>query len=134
MIRFRLTTFVACFGLLCLLIAGCGGGPQLGTVTGKVTLDGQPLESATVVFKPAEGRESVGFTDSQGNYELGFAGEDMGALLGKHTVRIVAATEDAEGNPLPNPIQLPARYNDSSELTAEVKSGRNTFDFDLQSN
>ncbi len=61
--------------LPCLLIAaclaGCGGdGLQLVQVNGTVTLDGQPLVGAAVIFHPDGGRPSVGETDSEGRYSL----------------------------------------------------------------
>lgn len=130
----RFLTFSMVFGFLGLLVTGCGSsGPQLGEVSGTVTFDGQPLDHATVVFKPTEGRESAGVTDATGHYELGFAGEQMGAIVGSHKVRIIPATEDDNGNPLPNAVRLPKKYNEDTELTADVKSGDNTCNFDLES-
>jgi hypothetical protein len=134
------------FGLVtvfALIVAGCGGS-GLGEVTGKVTLDGQPLAGAIVTFYPQEGRPSIGMTDSEGNYELGFTASEKGAVVGKHTVRITTgAGEDREdesgededqeeGADFADPT-IPAKYNSKSELTREVTSGSNEFDFDLQS-
>jgi hypothetical protein len=45
-------------------------------------------------------------------------------------VEISTAVSSEEGT---TPERLPARYNSSTELTAEVTSGRNTIDFDLTS-
>ena len=48
----QLIALVACFGLLGL--SGClnGGNSDLGTVTGVVTVDGEPINYATVTFMP----------------------------------------------------------------------------------
>ena len=49
---------------------GCGG--HLVKVQGTVTLDGQPLEGATVMFIPVDGvgKPGVGATDQDGVFEL----------------------------------------------------------------
>ena len=66
----QLIALVACFGLLGL--SGClnGGNSDLGTVTGVVTVDGEPINYATVTFMPTQGRASVGLTDADGAYKL----------------------------------------------------------------
>jgi len=119
------------------LLAGCGGqdGPPRGTVSGKVTLDGQPLAGATVTFYPEGGRPSVGITDESGNYELAYTADKSGAAVGKHTVRITTAQISGEGvSPDKMKEKLPAKYNDQSELTVEVASGSNqNVNFDLTS-
>jgi hypothetical protein len=115
-----------------LFTAGCGGGgPSLGEVSGKVTLDGQPLAGALVEFQPAEGRGSIGVTDAQGSYRLSHTEDLQGAVVGTHTVRITMADEDEDPKPRGGPI--PARYNRLSELTAEVQAGSNECNFELQS-
>ena len=55
-----------------LLIAGCAQPdvPQLGQVTGIVTLNGEPLPHARVCFTPDTGRPSVGLTGASGRYWL----------------------------------------------------------------
>src|SRR5687768_7145679 len=59
--------------LVALFAAGCSGRPKnfASKVTGKVTLGGQPLAGASVIFTPtAEGSPSAGRTDENGNYTL----------------------------------------------------------------
>jgi len=134
-------------------LTGCGGdgtAPELGTVTGTVTLDGDPLPDATVLFQPETGRPSVGITDSDGKYSLKYI-EAEGAKVGKHTVSITTrrgggdvgddpgagvgdGTEEAEapaGKPVPELV--PDKYNIRSELKVEVVAGSNTHDFKLLS-
>ena len=68
-----------------LSVAGCSTSdqPQLGTVHGKVTLDGQPLAGAIVVFSPvAEGRQSFAETNAEGEYELIDLRDTRGAIVG----------------------------------------------------
>lgn len=119
---------IALFGL-----SGCGSGNGVSPVSGTVTLDGQPLPDALVSFYPAEGRLSTGTTDSQGHYELDYTADQKGAEVGKHTVKITVATVQGEGGPARAPKEkVPSRYNEDSELTAEVSSGTNSnVNFDL---
>ncbi|MGY8761428.1 MAG: hypothetical protein ACKVK9_09910 [Nitrospinaceae bacterium] len=58
----------------------------------------------------------------------------MGAEPGTHSVKIWTYTEgDPEGEPpVPSsPETVPAKYNDDTELKADVAKGKNTLDFAL---
>ncbi|HWL08432.1 MAG TPA: hypothetical protein VNQ76_08510 [Planctomicrobium sp.] len=118
------------------VLVGCGGGgasPKLGKVRGIVTLDQQPLANALVSFYPADGRPSMGMTDDQGVYELTFTEAQKGAIVGNHIVRITTAQTSGEGiDPAKAKEILPARYHEDSELTANVKAGDNSLNFDLK--
>lgn len=58
--------------------------------SGKVTLNGRPLEGATVNFIPADGKgSSVGTTDKDGMYKLTTYRSDDGAPAGQYKVSIV---------------------------------------------
>lgn len=131
------TRVLAWFGaslLLAVSVAGCGGGrPDLGQVEGTVTLDGQPLANAVVQFQPeAEGRPSLGTTDSSGHYKLMFTRDTPGAMIGKHKVRIELAESDDEAESEPA-LQVPEKYNAETELSEEVTAGTQTIDFTLTS-
>jgi hypothetical protein len=122
-------------------LVGCGGGgdtPPLGLVSGKITFDDQPLDDAEVIFQPADGRASVGKTNSSGLYSLAYTMEAKGARIGSHKVTITSARNASGGEGPETPLAerkelLPAKYHSKSELTAEVKSGSNTINFDLKS-
>jgi len=125
-------------------LTGCGNA-DLGSVSGKVSLDGQPLPGAQVSFMPSKGGgPSFGETDGEGNYTLTHTSGSSGAVLGSHTVSIVVEEEgeyddsgsDEQGRlriTKDKPGKVPARYNEQTELTADVKAGENTFDFSLKS-
>ncbi len=131
----------ALFCLLALLAApwtGCGGGgdhPPLGQVSGLVTLNGQPLADADVTFQPeGPGRASIGTTDSEGRYELIYLNDVHGALIGPSRVMITTARSGADDGSSPAvPEKLPPRYHEQSTERVEVVAGKNTFDFDLNS-
>ncbi|MGE0755703.1 MAG: carboxypeptidase regulatory-like domain-containing protein [Pirellulaceae bacterium] len=114
------------------LAVGCGGNANLGAVRGKVTLDGQPLERAFVVFAPTSGgTTSYGRTDGQGNYEMMFSDTEAGAWLGENVVRISTAdvgTGDTPGSK----ERVPLVYNRDSTLKVTVASTANEFNFDLK--
>lgn len=114
------------------VLVGCGSG-DVGLVEGTVTLDGQPLPNAMLEFFPKEGGGlSAGRTDESGHYELHYGRDEMGAKVGEHLVQI--RTAETGGDYGENsPELLPTKYNNESELTVTVDPGRNTIDFDLDS-
>ena len=129
------------------LCIGCGSGtdyPDLGKVSGAIKMDGNPLAGVTVTFAPTDGRPSSGVTDASGKYELTYAHDTKGAQVGEHTVHIISQG-GPEGGGNPNEERggdaaadvfmgvIPTKYNEESTLTASVKAGSNTFDFDLES-
>jgi hypothetical protein len=135
-----LTRILIACGLL--IAAGCSDeGPELAEVTGKVTLDGQPLRGVNLVFKPQGGSPSYGTTDANGEYRLYFTRNKTGAMPGSHTVEISSlklskeeiAEMKASGQEVPDTVDLPRKYSTAGTLTAEVQRGRNTIDFELTS-
>ena len=114
---------------------GCGDGsdqPDLGIVSGTVSLDGEPLSGVIIVFTPEEGRQSTAITGENGQYELVYTGEDTkGARVGKHVVGFLTPYDEDIKPSAP----IPARYSVGSDtgLNAVVKPGKNSFDFDLSS-
>lgn len=117
-----------------ILLAGCGSRADLGSVQGRVTLDGQPLGDAFVVFTPtSKGTTSYGRTDSQGQYEMYFSDDEKGAWIGENLVRINTGDVGTGGAAGPRE-RVPSVYNRQTTLKADVKAGSNTFDFDLKAN
>ena len=121
-----------------MLACGCGKPshfPDLGDVTGTVTLDGRPFAKVNVTFEPGAGRPSFGVTDAQGRYTLQFVGGYDGAIVGRHTVRI--GTEGyvlgPDGTSELVAESVPAVYNTQSTLAADVKPGTNQCDYELSS-
>jgi hypothetical protein len=87
-----------------LLAAGAGCGSNTGTVKvqGTVTLDGEPLEGASVTFQPdgKEGRPASGVTDKNGTFQLGTFSTNDGALPGGYKVIITkSSTPTVPGMP-----------------------------------
>ena len=113
--------------------SGCGGNPNLFHASGKVTLDGKPVEKAFVTFIPmGSGSTSYGKTDAEGRYEMKFTDRLTGAWQGQNRVEIKTGDVGTGGEPAPRE-RIPSAYNTASTLVAEVKSGNNVFDFELKS-
>lgn len=136
--------------VMSLLLVGCSGrdaldysGVELTDVTGRVTLDGDPLAGAVITFEDDQKRTSIGQTDDHGHYRLRFDHARFGCRPGHKTVRITTAKSLNEGDdpdgvtdagPSVNKERLPARYNMQSELTAEVSATNAKHNFPLTSN
>jgi hypothetical protein len=127
--------------LVFLCLCGCrDDGVVLVPVSGNVTLNGQPLAHAKVMFQPdATGRapSSEGTTDSHGHYQLAVTvlGRD-GAMPGVHKVTICAAAapKSSDDSVVSVPEPIPARYNTKTTLTFEVSpEGTGAADFALRS-
>ncbi len=122
------------FILLSAMVFTVGCTPSdIGTVTGTVTADGQPLPGALIEFYPkAGGGSSQARTDEDGKYELIRDRETMGAAVGEHEVRISTFGSVETGDyGKESPETLPAKYNLKSELLETVNPGRNVIDFEL---
>ncbi len=121
-------------------VIGCGSsGPELGTVDGSVSLDGDPLPGAVVSFRPVEGgRTAEGITDDSGHFVIEFAAGSKGALLGDHEVRVTTYREKviSDNGRVEDPgvpEKVPKKYNEDSELVRTVEAGANHFDLELTS-
>lgn len=110
-------------------VVGCtpSDQPPLGRVYGKVTLDGEPLAGVIVNFQPESGRVSTAETDAQGNYDLIYIYGTNGAKVGKNTVSF-RWPDGVEGKK-----PLPKKYTGVTQEVVEVKSGRNTLNWELTS-
>lgn len=127
--------------LLVVASSGCSG-PNAASVSGNVTLDGQPLTTGSVSFHPdggGGGAPAYGQIDSSGNYSLS-TGTDAGLAPGKYVAVVVATKEppqlyDKTGAEIP-PIPItPAKYGSTttSDLRVDVKAGKNEVPLALQS-
>ena len=79
--------------LLLALLVGCADSessrPKTYRVSGTVTVNGQPVEGATVNFLLVSGQGSaIGVTDSNGQYSLTTFSADDGAVPGEYKVAI----------------------------------------------
>jgi hypothetical protein len=133
-------------------VAGCG--PKTGTVAGKVSVDGRPINAGIVSFlgaevEPGARNSSTGTIHADGSYLA------HGVPVGPIKVCIIPDIMSgimsggrARRRPLPPPgmpaallaptaapVQIPPKYTkfDTSGLTLTVQGGRNPFDIVMTS-
>lgn len=135
---------IQAFGLMFITLTfiGCGTAddtPDLGTVSGLVTLDGEPVANAKIVFKPlGGGRISTAVSNDGGGYTLEYKNNTPGAKVDRHRVSVRTGRE-ADGLPqmegyVPAVKEtIPEKYIIKSELEVEVQAGDNTIPLDLTS-
>ncbi len=130
--------------LLCagvaLLAAGCSPTPI--KVAGEVLFDGQPVESGSISFVPADGKgREFGGVIQDGKYQLVGPPE---AEPGEKIVRIVATCKTGKQIPAGSPsppgtmvdelLVAPKKYNEQSELRVTLERGDNkSFDVHVKS-
>jgi hypothetical protein len=152
--RSQLSALIAVTGLLCLLAGGCTPTPPpLTDAEGIVTLNGEPLPYARVVFAPELDRfgaemNSVGITDEKGQFKLTcMFKSEPGAVVASHKVMITEGPPPAEtrgpsqeaqerltryqaglkNRPIP---QIYATYS-STPITIEVKADQKSYTIQL---
>jgi hypothetical protein len=136
--------------LLALAVVGCGGsGFKLAPVSGRVTVEGQPVVGASVTFEPVGSKDNtdpgpgaVGLTDAEGRFTLATVPDNRkGAVVGPCRVRIKVIERGNEAaNPWEDPVikskrttkHLPLKYNDQTDLKFDVPAnGTTEADFKL---
>jgi hypothetical protein len=140
---------VSLVGMIPLGVTGCGGGdykPELGLVTGTVTISGKPAPDLIVTFEPQQNKDggkassivggvSTATTNAEGKFDLQYKGTSTkGAVVGPHLVRIQSAAGGgpAGGASAAAIIQIPPQYNSQTKLKADVTAGKNEpMEFDL---
>ncbi|MCC6123336.1 MAG: hypothetical protein IT426_00065 [Pirellulales bacterium] len=114
------------------LFPGCGAHES--SVTGKVTLDGIPLNSGTAVFYPRKGGAAAyGSIQPDGSYKIE-TGASKGLAAGEYAVTVVAATPPEPGFEF-GKLLTPVRYGkvESSDLKFTIQPGSNIVDLPLKS-
>ena len=139
--RFRRFAGVAGLMVIALAAAGCGG-EKTGDVTGTVTVDGQPPPvGSSISFVPADGKSSsAGGAIEDGKYTA------TKVPVGATKVRIIVPKFASGKAPAPKPKAGPGAEGERvvgelvlvddqgrTELTYDVKPGRNEKNWDLKS-
>ena len=127
-----------CVFVLVVVASGCTNDSSRGTVTGSVTLDGEPLAQGAIKFVPLGKTPGVvtGTEIKDGRYLLP---AEIGAAVGKNRVEITAVRKTGKmaQNPLGPPgsqlemetSAIAERFNVASTLELDVKAGQNQADF-----
>ena len=117
-------------------VPGCSSGGRVG-VEGKVTYAGEPLHFASITFLPMDekGIKAGGLIEN-GTYKVE---AKFGPMPGPHRVEIRWAkpTGKRYKNEFGEELDVrreghPDKYHANSTLTADIKSGNNVIDFNLE--
>lgn len=117
--------------------AGCSSGPRTGEVQGKVTFKGSPVTEGRVTFlNPKEGGAFEADIGKDGSYAV-----KNPVAVGDYLVTISPLMEMKDTDPgksPPAPVEkaapnIPAKFRmqGTTTLKAQVKAGKNEFNFDM---
>lgn len=120
-----------------MLICGCAEDSNLGVVTGTVRVDGEPAKTGGITYIPIDGASGTsGAMILDGQYTA------RNVPIGSHKVQINLSrivgyqklynTPDSPTHPVLEEM-LPEKYNVETELTLDVKPGKNEKNYDLSS-
>ena len=127
--------------LVAVVATGCGRRDYTGErrfpLSGKITVDGQPLEHGLICFYPKGNGQVSGGPITKGAYSIP---EEKGANAGPYKVEIHwtkptgKRVRDPYGEEIMDEYKegLPDKYHKNSELTADVSAKRTKFDFELK--
>jgi hypothetical protein len=116
---------------LSIFLAGCGDDrPKRVPVSGRVTIDGKPLEVGFVQFVPENDRAATGKIDSSGRFTLSTFDVKDGCVLGKHNVTVVS---NQSLNPTTTKWFAPKKYMiaQTSGLQFEITGPRDDLEIKL---
>jgi hypothetical protein len=141
-----MVTVVRSACLLIAVLAGCGKAqPPRTIVSGSVTFQGKPVEFGDIVFQPLDAKWKKFYAQGKivgGKYQL----SEHGPVPGENQVAIYGYKKtgrkrvDLAGKSLSEAAEIveevvpyiPTKFNEASELKAEIKVGGNEgLDFNL---
>ena len=136
--RLAVSRFVALASLV--MLAGCSG-PKTGDISGKVTYNGKPIASGSVIFTSPNSIGVPANINDDGTYSC------KAVPVGDAAVAVVSPNDAAEARYTASQkpgmdmeaskfdpkkwFPIPAKYGQNSPLTFSVKDGSNTFDIEL---
>jgi hypothetical protein len=114
---------------LAVLAAGCGG-PKVVPVSGRVLIDGQPVEHGFVRVSPDGYRAATGKLGPGGRFTLTTTDPDDGCLVGTHPTEVIALETLGPGA---QKWHAPKAYGDpsTSNLTVTVTGPTDDLTIDL---
>jgi hypothetical protein len=121
----------ACVALGHLFWAGCGDGrPKRISVSGRVLIDGKPLETGVVRAFPKGNRAASGIIGSDGRFTLTTFDPGDGCVLGKHPVTVAACKNLSQ---TATQWLAPKKYSSTatSGLTIDVTGPRDDVEIKL---
>jgi hypothetical protein len=137
----RLSIIRACALVIVVVSASGCGQPQsyLGSVTGTVTKDGEPVANMMLEFYPnSGGRPSLAVSDENGRFKALYLENQPGAKVGTHTIRYELGTGQLPDDITPAQMKRIIRPELCegtvlSPTVVDVKLGENFFSLELVS-
>jgi len=120
-----------------MLTAGCGQGPKMLPVSGVVTVGGQPVKAAAVMFYRKGSPAVSAQTQADGGFQLRVAaGEHRVTVTACEAIGPMLDPTAADDSPTAPKLKwlVPQRYSqlEQTDLKAKVEAGKpNQFKFDL---
>jgi hypothetical protein len=119
----------------CVLMGGCSQSSDL-AISGKVTVDGEPAQSGSIMFTPVDGKSKVaGGEIKDGTYNVEVPpGEKLVQIRATRLVEAEIKDElTGKTHKTQNPVRLTSEEYESprSPLKANVTKAGEKFDFDL---
>jgi len=118
--------------LLAVPAVGCRRGPAKAVITGRVTLNDEPLSQGAISLYPLSRAPSAGAVINAGSYRMeAFPGSYRVEISGSKVVG--QKKNDIPDGPMVDILEsiVPAEYNSASKLVQEVKLDTKTLDFKL---
>ncbi len=115
-------------------LSGCGGETRP-SVEGTVSYNGEPVDLGSITLVPRQAGPKVGGAIRDGKFAID---PKISPVPGTYGVELqwmkkTGKKVQGEAGELDERAQaLPAKYNEKSELTAEIKPGPNVLTFDLK--
>lgn len=113
------------------LFSGCGPqGPERVRVSGRVLIDGKPVEHGFVQFVPTDARPATGQLGPDGRFTLTSANPNDGIVRGTHRVAVMAV-ESIDGSG--QRWHAPKKYADltTSGLIQEIQESTDSLVIEL---
>ena len=128
----RLVLLALVAALLAVPAVGCRRGPAKAVITGRVTLNDEPLSQGAISLYPLSRAPSAGAVINAGSYRMeAFPGSYRVEISGSKVVG--QKKNDIPDGPMVDILEsiVPAEYNSASKLVQEVKLDTKTLDFKL---
>jgi hypothetical protein len=123
------------FVALLVVQVGCGG-DKAAVVTGKVTFNGEVVETGAIRFVPADGDGPVAGAMIEGGVFTAtkvHVGKNQVFITSPRGTGVMVKSWDAPDAPIGEEVVegIPAKFNSESELFYDVTKGQQTKNFDL---
>ncbi len=138
------TRWVAGVVVLCAAVIGCGDGPEMSSVTGQVTYQGQPVPGGKVMFAPlregnsseTKSRPGVGIVGPDGRFTVTTYSRGDGSAIGRHSVIYYPPSgedigEDDTSDEIRTFFADHVLQMEDQLLEVEIKSGKNDFEIKM---